>query len=99
MLACRRFLQKSSITKLNSTTRCLSSTTTDKAPVVPRITERRLTETGPGGRGSDAGLKVCVFGASGMLGRYVCSHLGKFYCWQLNQFIHCASKSKEIMMV
>ena len=80
MLASRRFLQ--STTKLTSnstvsvTARSLSSTSNDKAPVVPRITDRRLTETGPGGRGSDAGLKVCVFGASGMLGRYVCSHLG-----------------------
>jgi len=38
--------------------------------------DRRDSETGPGGRGSDAGLKVAVFGASGFLGRYVCSHLG-----------------------
>ena len=54
----------------------LSTTTT--APVVPRILDRRENETGPGGRGSDAGLKVAVFGASGFLGRYVCSHLGEF---------------------
>mmetsp|Transcript_9193 Transcript_9193/g.17309 ORF Transcript_9193/g.17309 Transcript_9193/m.17309 type:complete len:398 (+) Transcript_9193:207-1400(+) len=45
-------------------------------PVVPRITERRENEIGPGGRGSDAGLKVAIFGASGLLGRYVCTHLG-----------------------
>mmetsp|Transcript_9459 Transcript_9459/g.13899 ORF Transcript_9459/g.13899 Transcript_9459/m.13899 type:complete len:391 (-) Transcript_9459:78-1250(-) len=45
-------------------------------PIVPRILDRREDETGPGGRGSDAGLKVAVFGASGFLGRYVCSHLG-----------------------
>ena len=43
---------------------------------LPRITERRATEAGPGGRASDAGLKVAVFGASGFLGRYVCSELG-----------------------
>lgn len=52
--------------------RALSSST----PVVPRILDRRDGETGPGGRGSDAGIKVAVFGASGFLGRYVCSHLG-----------------------
>jgi hypothetical protein len=46
-------------------------------PVVPRITDRRENEIGPGGRGSDAGLKVAIFGASGLLGRYVCTHLGK----------------------
>lgn len=44
---------------------------------LPRITERRLNETGRGGRASDAGLKVAVFGATGFLGRYVCSGLGE----------------------
>ena len=44
---------------------------------LPRITERRLTEVGRGGRASDAGIKVAVFGATGFLGRYVCSGLGK----------------------
>lgn len=58
----------------NLATRSLSSS---KQTVVPRITERRVDETGPGGRASDAGCKVAVFGASGMLGRYVCTHLGK----------------------
>ena len=56
--------------------RSLSTTT----PVVPRIVDRRVDETGPGGRGSDAGLKVAVFGATGFLGRYVCCHLGTFVC-------------------
>jgi len=75
MLASR--LLSSSTTKLNpaftsSFTRSLST----KGPVVPRILDRRNDEIGPGGRGSDAGLKVAVFGASGMLGRYVCTHLG-----------------------
>jgi NADH dehydrogenase (ubiquinone) 1 alpha subcomplex subunit 9 len=45
-------------------------------PVLPRITERRPTESGRGGRASDAGVKVCVFGATGFLGRYVTSGLG-----------------------
>ena len=44
---------------------------------LPRITERRLDEVGRGGRASDAGIKVAVFGATGFLGRYVCSGLGK----------------------
>lgn len=53
---------------------------------LPRITERRPTETGRGGKASDAGVKVCVFGATGFLGRYVCSGLGAFCA---NTTIHC----------
>lgn len=49
------------------------STTTD----LPRITERRPDESGRGGRASDAGVKVALFGATGFLGRYVSSGLGK----------------------
>jgi len=45
-------------------------------PAVPRIAERRPDETGRGGRASDGGVKVCVFGATGFLGRYVASGLG-----------------------
>lgn len=44
---------------------------------LPRVAERRPDETGRGGRSSDAGVKVCVFGATGFLGRYVCSGLGE----------------------
>merc|ERR1719203_2768640 len=51
--------------------RSLSSSTD-----LPRVTERRPDETGRGGRASDAGVKVCVFGATGFLGRYVCGGLG-----------------------
>jgi len=43
---------------------------------LPRITERRPNETGHGGRASDAGVKVALFGATGFLGRYVSSGLG-----------------------
>mmetsp|Transcript_24758 Transcript_24758/g.42135 ORF Transcript_24758/g.42135 Transcript_24758/m.42135 type:complete len:386 (-) Transcript_24758:534-1691(-) len=43
---------------------------------LPRITERRATEVGPGGRTSDAGVRVAIFGATGFMGRYVCSMLG-----------------------
>jgi hypothetical protein len=56
---------------LKAATRSLST-----SPYIPRIVDRRIDETGPGGRASDAGLKVAVFGASGLLGRYVCSNLG-----------------------
>lgn len=65
---------KAKAVKINSLGRSVRSLATK--PVVPRILDRRDNETGPGGRGSDAGLKVAVFGASGLLGRYVCSHLG-----------------------
>lgn len=41
-----------------------------------RVTERRVGESGPGGRNSNAGVKVAVFGASSFLGRYVCGNLG-----------------------
>lgn len=59
--------------------RGLSTTTVGATLDLPRITERRANETGRGGRASDAGVKVCVFGATGFLGRYVCSGLGEFY--------------------
>jgi len=43
---------------------------------VPEIPDRRIGEGGPGGRSSNAGVKVAVFGAGGFLGRYVCCKLG-----------------------
>ena len=45
---------------------------------IPTLTERRPDEAGTGGRVSDAGLKVALFGGSGFLGKYVCSELGEF---------------------
>lgn len=42
----------------------------------PTKVEARPTEMGTGGRASDAGLKVALFGASGFLGNYVCGELG-----------------------
>jgi len=44
--------------------------------IVHRIQDRRADETGSGGRASDAGLKVAVFGATGFIGRYLCCYLG-----------------------
>ena len=46
---------------------------------MPSEVDRRSNEMGFGGRGSEAGLKVAIFGASGFLGPYVCTELGK-YC-------------------
>ena len=42
----------------------------------PTTVEARPDEAGTGGRSSEAGLKVAVFGASGFLGNYVCGELG-----------------------
>eukprot|EP00980_Cylindrotheca_fusiformis_P008251 scaffold1736_cov127-Cylindrotheca_fusiformis.AAC.65 len=46
-------------------------------PFLPRITERRVNEQGPGGRATNADLKVAIFGATGFLGKHVCYQLGK----------------------
>jgi len=46
------------------------------AHYIPRVTERRDGEVGAGGRSSDAGVTVAIFGAGGFLGRYICSNLG-----------------------
>ena len=54
-----------------------SSSTGVPAKYSPTMTEARGTEVGHGGRGSDKGLKVACFGASGFLGRYVAAELGK----------------------
>jgi hypothetical protein len=44
---------------------------------MPPMVETREGEMGTGGRSSEAGLKVALFGASGFLGHYVCGELGK----------------------
>lgn len=48
---------------------------------VGRVPQRRDNEAGPGGRASDADVKVAIFGAGGFLGRYVCCQLGRFTCF------------------
>ena len=42
----------------------------------PSLTEKRFGEAGRGGRSSEAGCKVAVFGGSGFLGGFVCAELG-----------------------
>jgi hypothetical protein len=55
-------------------------------PFLPRVTSRRLEESGPGGRSSIAGVKVAIFGATGFLGKHVCNQLGMFESFLLNTF-------------
>ena len=57
-----------------SSQRALSSLTS--SVYKPTEVARRDNEMGLGGKGSEAGLKVAVFGASGFLGPYVCTELG-----------------------
>lgn len=66
-LAAQRLVQRT------ATRACLSDST-----YKPTLQNRRSGEWGIGGRGSEAGLKVAVFGASGFLGSYVCAELGTF---------------------
>lgn len=67
-------------TRLSKVTlsKCVSShlQRSSRGMAVSRILERRDGETGSGGRNSNAGVKVAVFGASSFLGRYVCGNLG-----------------------
>ena len=70
-------------TTMRAASRCwLSRTTSYRALATetykPTLTNRRGTEMGLGGKGSNAGLKVAIFGASGFLGPYVCTELGTF---------------------
>ena len=65
-------------TALKPLRKSLLPTTRAFSTELPRITERRPNETGRGGRASDAGVKVALFGATGFLGRYVSSGLGEW---------------------
>ena len=75
-------MMTSKVCRLASLPRCQSSpiqlSRRGLAQVLPRVTERRAGEGGPGGRNSNAGVKVAIFGASSFLGRYVCGYLGTF---------------------
>jgi hypothetical protein len=45
---------------------------------MPTLTEKREGEAGRGGRSSEAGIKVALFGASGFLGSHVSAELGTY---------------------
>ncbi len=68
------------------TCRAFTSTNSTPAPpgddkpdlFMPRITERRLNEGGPGGRQSNSDLRVAIFGATGFLGKHLCHQLGTY---------------------
>lgn len=78
-----RFAQRRSVAA-RSSTRAFTSTNSTPAPpgddkpdlFMPRITERRLNEGGPGGRQSNGDLRVAIFGATGFLGKHLCHQLG-----------------------
>jgi len=42
----------------------------------PTLVDTRKGEAGRGGRSSEAGCKVAIFGASGFLGKHLCAELG-----------------------
>lgn len=80
--------------------RCLSSSSSSSQPppqqqqkpfYMPTLTEKRVGEGGRGGRASEAGVKVALFGASGFLGNYVTAQLGT--CVQQCQLLYtCLDK-------
>lgn len=52
----------------------------------PTLVERRQGEAGRGGRCSEAGVKVALFGASGFLGQYVCAELGMLLLFATSEY-------------
>jgi len=48
-----------------------------ESSALPLSVQTALSSRGPGGRHSVSGLRVCVFGSTGFLGRYVVNSLGK----------------------
>ena len=57
----------------------------------PTLTNKRAGEAGRGGRSSEAGCKVAVFGGSGFLGGFLCAELGKY---MNTRDIHLRSRSR-----
>mmetsp|Transcript_26349 Transcript_26349/g.39059 ORF Transcript_26349/g.39059 Transcript_26349/m.39059 type:complete len:403 (+) Transcript_26349:124-1332(+) len=72
IVATRLFSNRGAISSLSSSTAGISK----RSIYIPRVTERRAGEGGPGGRHSDAGVKVAVFGSGGFLGNYLCYNNG-----------------------
>jgi len=82
-----RLVQRSSAGARFSSCRTFTSTSSASANItppnddtpdlfMPRITERRVNEGGPGGRQSNGDLRVAIFGATGFIGKHLCHQLG-----------------------
>jgi len=82
-----RLVQRSSVGARSSAWRAFTSTSSASANItppnddtpdlfMPRITERRVNEGGPGGRQSNGDLRVAIFGATGFIGKHLCHQLG-----------------------
>jgi hypothetical protein len=63
------------------------SSTATKPFYVPTMTEKRVGEGGRGGRASEAGVKVALFGGSGFLGNYVSANLGECAAYALLLYV------------
>jgi hypothetical protein len=71
---------------------------TTAEPFLPRITERRVKEEGAGGRATNAGVKVAVFGATGFLGKHVCYQLGRSRQWNRYVLFSCSSLTLTVIL-
>jgi len=80
-LAQRRSIGTCSHRAFTSTSSISKNIAPDDKPdlFLPRITERRVNEGGPGGRQSNADLRVAIFGATGFIGKHLCHQLGTFH--------------------
>ena len=80
-LAHRRSIGTRSHRAFTSTSSISKNIAPDDKPdlFLPRITERRVNEGGPGGRQSNADLRVAIFGATGFIGKHLCHQLGTFH--------------------
>jgi hypothetical protein len=59
------------------------------------MTEKRVGEGGRGGRASEAGVKVALFGGSGFLGNYVSANLGECAAYALLLYVSKRKHSCE----
>jgi hypothetical protein len=62
--------------RTTATTSAAVTTTTTQRCYSPSLTEARSNEAGRGGRMSESGIKVAVFGGNGLVGRQLAAHLG-----------------------
>lgn len=66
---------------------------------LPRITEKRLNEAGPGGRSSNAGIKVAIFGATGFVGKHLCHNLGTFFWTSKSNVVYFLNINRSIIVL